>query len=114
MIGHFSIAPLLVLCKVARCDSLQAVLCLYKSCMLASLRSLLAKDALLCLGAHTEKRRDRGEADGVVERARDFLVNLLISHRRHKPAGWDDDNVSAQVAFFCMMHEMHNGPNPSR
>ena len=74
----------------------------------------MAKDALLCLGAHTEKRRDRGEADGVVERARDFLVNLLISHRRHKPAGWDDDNVSAQVAFFCMMHEMHNGPNPSR
>ena len=74
----------------------------------------MAKDALLCLGAHTEKRRDRGEADGVVERARDFLVNLLISHRRHKPAGWDDDNVSAQVAFFCMMHEIHNGPNPSR
>ena len=70
----------------------------------------MAKDALLCLSAFTEKRRDRGEADGVVERARDFLVNLLISHRRHKPAGWNDVGVSSQVNFFCMMHETHNGP----
>ena len=69
----------------------------------------MAKDALLCLSAFTEKRRDRGEADGVVERARDFLVNLLISHRRHKPAGWNDVSVSSQVNFFCVMHETHDG-----
>ena len=72
----------------------------------------MAKDALLCLSAYAEKRRDRGEADGVVERARDFLVNLLISHRRHKPADWDDDDVSSQVSFLCTMHEIHDGPNP--
>ena len=70
----------------------------------------MAEDALLCLSAFTEKRRDRGEADGVVERARDFLVNLLISHRRHEPAGWDDDDVSSQVSFFRATREIHDDP----